>query len=353
MPWTTNRTDFLQQPKPQDAYLQKAFACMEAWQRGQQEFTLQTSGSTGTPKSIEVTRKQMEASAFMTCTTLGLGKGTKALVCLNVNYIAGMMMLVRGLEFDWEFTIVEPSANPLLAFSENEHFDFVALVPMQLAKIIADPNTTQRTSQLGKVLLGGAPVSVSLEKKIRELDIPVYQSYGMTETVSHVALRALNGPDASEQYTFLNEIDFGVDDRGCLFVQGAVSDGVRVQTNDLVEIQANKFKWNGRADHIINSGGVKIVLDKVDHHVALVFDEMKLPNAFFSWWEPDEKWGQKLVLVIEEPGIDIDTEMVLAKIRARSQAYETPKAVYFVKDFIKTPTNKIDRKATFQQILPL
>ncbi|TLV03127.1 AMP-binding protein [Dyadobacter luticola] len=351
MIWTTSISDLNDAKRPGEPYFAGAWDFMKAWLGGQQEFTLHTSGSTGTPKPINLTRVQMSASARMTGKALQLGKGTRALVCLNVSYIAGLMMLVRGMELDWELTIIEPSSNPLADIEPEMQFDFAALVPLQLTEILANVETKNRDNSLGKILLGGAPVDVSLQKVISKLPVPIYQSYGMTETVSHVALRQLNGAEPSENYEFLPEIRFGTDDRGCLFVLGPVTNNEIVQTNDLVEISGNTFKWIGRADNIINSGGVKIVLDKIDAVVAEVFDDLNLSKSFFSWSAPDEKLGQKLVLVIESITDEDIANRILKEIRGLVSAYETPKHIYFVTKFARTPSNKVDKRATFQQLL--
>lgn len=350
MIWTTGKTHWQTQKRPRNTYFAQAYDFMGRWLEGAREFVLHTSGSTGMPKPITVTRRQLEASAAMTGKALALGSGTRALVCLNVGYIAGLMMLVRGLELNWELTITEPASNPLNGL-DNVDFDFVAMVPMQLQAILENPVTGNQVSNLGKILLGGAPVNPALAGHIKALDVPVFQSYGMTETVSHVALKSLNGAEASDSYIFLPGIEFGTDERGCLFVSGAVTNNRKVQTNDLVEIDGNAFKWIGRADNVINSGGVKIVLDQTDLRIAQVFHDLGIPNAFFCWWEADEKLGQKLVLVVEnEPGHFAPPELI-SEIRKHVSAYENPKHIYFVKAFAKTATDKIDKRATFQQFL--
>lgn len=323
---------------------------MGKWLEGTREFVLHTSGSTGMPKPVSITRRQLEASAAMTGKALSLGGGTRALVCLNVGYIAGLMMLVRGLELNWELTITEPTSNPISSLDAVD-FDFVSMVPMQLQAMLENSATDNQVSRLGKILLGGAPVNLALAERIKALNVPVFQSYGMTETVSHVALKALNGSAASDSYMFLPGIEFGTDERGCLFVSGAVTDHQKVQTNDLVEIQGNAFKWIGRADNVINSGGVKIVLDQADQRIASVFHELGILNAFFCWWEADEKLGQKLVLVVENALHQEGAEKLAAEIRSRVSAYENPKHIYFAKAFVKTATDKIDKRATFQQLL--
>ncbi|MCE7060519.1 AMP-binding protein [Dyadobacter sp. CY343] len=341
--------DFWEKLRPEDPYLAKVHDFMRAWKTGQQEFVLHTSGSTGAPKPIRLSRNQLVSSAVATGKALNLGSGTRALVCLNVNYIAGLMMLVRGMELDWQLAVIEPSSNPLLDIDASDEFDFAALVPMQLASILENSSTRNRANSLGKILLGGAPVSSHLQNEISQMYPPVFQSYGMTETVSHVALRKLNGPLPEDYYTFLPGIQFGTDPRSCLFVSGAVTNGETVQTNDLVEISGNTFKWIGRADHVINSGGVKIVLDQVDEIVAQTFFHLGIANSFFSWYLPDEKLGQKLVLIVEGQPLSFGEDLILDEIRKRSSAYETPKHIYFVAQFTKTPTGKVDKRSSFQQ----
>ncbi|MCF2494612.1 AMP-binding protein [Dyadobacter chenhuakuii] len=351
MPWNTSISAIATQERPEHFYFAEAYDFMQSWLNGQHTFTLQTSGSTGAPKPIQIHRSQLIASAQMTGKALGLRSGTRALVCLNVHYIAGLMMLVRGMELDWEMTVIEPSANPLLDVNRLDTFDFTALVPLQLGTILENSKTENQVNRLGTVLLGGAPVNVSLQRKIESLSVPVYQSYGMTETVSHIALRRLNGGNFSEDYQFLPNIVFGTDDRGCLHISGPVTNGEVVQTNDLVEIAGNTFKWIGRADNVINSGGVKIVLDKVDATVGKVFFDLKIGNAFFNWFVSDEKLGQKLILVVEGTGNTFQAKDMIEEIRKSLSAYETPKHVYFVQHFNKTTTDKVDKRRTVQQLL--
>ncbi|SEJ29948.1 O-succinylbenzoic acid--CoA ligase [Dyadobacter koreensis] len=351
MIWNTNSNLIKTQPVPDDPYARKAYDFMISWLAGKEVFILHTSGSTGIPKDIEIKRAQLRSSALLTGTALNLPKGTRALVCLNVNYIAGIMMLVRGMELEWELSIIIPSSNPLLEF-ENPGFDFVSMVPLQLSTILSDEKTKSKVNSLGKILLGGAPVNVSLQKQIDHLNVAVYQSYGMTETVSHIALKKLNNPVCENDYTVLPGVNFGVDDRGCIFLQGAVTNDDKIQTNDLVEITSeNTFNWLGRVDNVINSGGVKVVLDKVDHVIAELFYESGYSNNFFSWYEKDEKLGQKLILIIQKNGQELPVLSLLEEIRKRISTYETPKHVYFVEEFIKTPTDKIDKRRTVYELL--
>jgi len=348
--WVTNRNLVKLQARPENLYFQKSYDFMQEWMDGKEEFKLRTSGSTGTPKTIAITREQLASSAAMTGQALGLGKGTRALVCLNVEYVAGLMMLVRGMELDWELLIVEPSANPLLGFDQDAQFDFAAMVPMQLTSCLADPETAGQVKNLGKILLGGAPLSVSLRRQINDLKIPVFQSYGMTETVSHVALRKLN--EVGENYKLLPGVEIGVDERGCLFVSGPMTNGEKIQTNDLVKmISQTEFVWLGRFDNVINSGGVKIILDRVDEQIAQVFYDMNCDNLFFSWFQEDEKLGQKLILIVQRSEQHFPEKAVIEEIRKRLSTYEVPKHVYLADPFVKTETDKIDKRQTALMLL--
>ena len=345
--WTTHRDTILVEPIPTAPYFKSVYDFAKAWLQGQETFSIATSGSTGAPKEILLNRNQMTASARLTGQVLDLPKGTRALVCLNVNYIAGIMMLVRGLELGWQLTIVGPGSNPLLELPNETTFDFVALVPMQLSAILQEEGTRGRVGDFGKILLGGAPLSTVLLQEINALKIPVYQSYGMTETVSHVALRRLNGDAPQADYQVLPGIEFGIDPRDCLYLRGAVTNNELVQTNDLVELTSpNSFYWLGRADSVINSGGVKISLDKIDQVVGEVLQELNLVTEYFCWYEPDEKLGQKLVLFLACDNSILNIENLLEKIAERVRRYETPKAVYFARSFLRTPTAKIDKMAT-------
>lgn len=329
---------------PESDYLKAAYAFAKSWLEGSEEVLLHTSGSTGPPKPILLKRSQLVASARMTGQALSLPEHTRALVCLHVRYIAGIMMLVRGLELGWYMTIQEPTSNPLEGFGPKDEFDFVAMVPLQLDTILRDKHTRPLAEKCGKILLGGAPVPASLEQELQKLTVPVYQSYGMTETVSHVALRRLNGPEAQADYQLLAGIEFGTDARGCLFLKGKVTDFELVQTNDLVTITSDhSFRWEGRVDSVLNSGGIKIQLEQVERKIELLLKQLGLHPSFFAWPENDPKLGQKLVLFMETEPNEEETVLLWNKFKADLHPYERPKAIYFVKKFDRTPTDKIDK----------
>jgi len=332
-------------PAPEDAYLRQAWEFCRLYASGQESFVLHTSGSTGVPKPIVLTRSQMQASAYVTQRALGLQSGQQALVCLNVGYIAGTMMLVRGMELGLTMHIVAPASLPFGALNPCPKIDFVALVPLQLQAML-EAGQEALLNTVGVIIVGGAPVSESLREGIQRLRVPIFSTYGMTETVSHVALRKLNGNDVSDGYRLLEGIEAVTDERGCLRLSGAVTNHQWIQTNDVVEfLEERTFIVVGRADNIINSGGVKIQLEKVERAVEKTGE---ITSRFFAWWEPDERLGQKLILIVEGERA-IDNEVLREKLRESLLTYELPKKEYLVKKFVETPTGKVDKRRTFEE----
>ena len=336
--------NFQNLPIPITEYEQKVINFCQKWIDGQQEFMLKTSGSTGEPKPIILTRNQMIASAKLTGKTFGLEVGDWALVCLNVDYIAGIMMLVRGMELGLKLTIVEPSKNPFQNF-ENPCFDFHAFVPLQLQNLLENEKNVEFLNKSKAIIVGGAAVNEVLEKEIQKLYAPVYSTYGMTETVSHIAIKRLNGANKNDNFQVLEGVNIGIDDRNCLNIIAEATNNVLIQTNDIVEIINKKeFQLIGRFDNIINSGGVKIQLEKVE---KLIENEIKLlnPKRYFAYGIEDEKLGQKLVLFVEGETINPDLKNAfLLNIQSVLSKYEIPKEIYFVEKFIETATGKIDKK---------
>ncbi|AKD55380.1 AMP-binding protein [Spirosoma radiotolerans] len=356
-------------PVPQTPYEDEALAFCRAWLANQQQFTLFTSGSTGTPKSIQLTRAQMKASAYLTGQTLGLQAGDPALVCLNIRYVAGIMMLVRGLELGLPMTIIEPASNPLDGLNlAMANFAFTALVPLQLQTILANSNPESRAKQVAilskmkAILVGGAATSLALEQALQEINAPVYATYGMTETVSHIALRRLNGPDTSDVFTALTGVELGTDARGCLHITSAATNFERIQTNDVVDLiassngESTQFRLLGRADRVINTGGVKVQPEQVESLIQAVLATDKavsnrpVPRLFVAGL-PDERLGQRIVVISEQEPINTDQwQRIQHAIRETLGPYAVPKERITVARFAETPTGKVDQKATVAQM---
>jgi len=346
-----------------------AFAFSRAWLSGEDAFEVHTSGSTGAPKPIMLARSQMEASARATAATLGLTAGMTALVCLPVRYIAGRMMLVRGFVLGLNLVIVDPASDPLAELPEEIAVDFAAFVPLQLQTLLDHalaaesdscfPNDTaravryrRRLDAMQSILVGGGAVSATLAAQIRQMKAPIYHTYGMTETATHVALRRLNGSEASACFTPLPGVETGVDARGCLHLRGPMTAGAAIQTNDLVELQPDgAFVWIGRWDNVINSGGVKVYVENVEAAIeTLIAEQPELGLArrrFFVAGLPDDRLSQVVALVVEGDALDDDQRMQLRW--ALTQAlprHHAPRRLIFTPRFAETPTGKIDRGET-------
>jgi len=335
-----------------EIYKQKALEFCVQWLEGKQSFVMNTSGSTGKPKSINIERKYLEKSALITAKALNLKKGDSALVSLNIEYIAGMMMLVRGLEIGLKLTLTTPSGFPLNEFDENTSFDFLSFVPLQIQNIIEkQPEKIKIINKAKNIILGGAPISNDLEEKLQIFDAPIYHTYGMTETVSHIALRRLNGKDKKKYFSTLKGVKIKLDDRGCLVIETPTAHE-EVITNDLVEIKSEKdFIWLGRIDNVINTGGVKVQAEKIETQIEIYFKKNNLNKRFFVAGLPDEKLGQIISLIVERVEVKINMEEINEIfLRNNFSKYETIKKIIFSENFIQTPTGKIDKQKTIQHL---
>ncbi len=336
-----------------NGYEAKTLEFCRDWLNGVQEFPIQTSGSTGTPKLINLTRQQLEASALKTIKLLGLLPGDKMLICLNTEYIAGMMMLARGFLGEMQMTIVEPIANPLKLVPDGELFDFASFVPMQMQKILQDtPVHIPMLNHMKGILLGGAPVNFTLQRELQHLTVPVYHTYGMTETASHVALRLLNGPNAADYYDALDNISLSLDTRGCLTINGDVTNNELIITNDLVELLTpTRFRWIGRVDNTINSGGVKVQSEIVEVAVAEAMADREPMPRFFVTSQPDELLGERVILVMEgEPFSEEEEKDLKTRLKTLLKKFERPKKYYYSPAFSETATGKVSRPRTMRKL---
>jgi O-succinylbenzoic acid--CoA ligase len=335
-----------------NGYEAKILDFCRQWLNGTLEFGLRTSGSTGTPQLIQMRRRQFEASARRTCEYLGLGPGDRELVCLNCEFVGGLMMLVRGLDQNMHLTIVEPHADPLALVPPEATFDFASFVPLQLRTLL-DHGHAPHLDQMKAILVGGATVDSSLEKAIQQLQVPVYHTYGMTETASHIALRRINGPDASPYYRVLPGIHVAQDERGCLTVRADVTDDQLITTNDQVRLlDPHTFEWLGRADFVINSGGVKVQAEKVEQVLEVALAELGLPSRrTFVAGQPDPRLGEQVTAFLEgEPLPDEESQRLQHLLAERLDRYESPRRFIYVPQFQTTATGKIDRLTTVRSL---
>ena len=301
------------------------------WMNGNDEMMLQTSGSTGTPKPITVKKDWMKNSARLTGRTFGLKEGDSALLCMPMKYVAGKMMVVRALELELDLKVVEPCSNPLKNI--NEPINFAAMVPLQLENSLKD------LAKVKKLIVGGGQVNSKLEEKLQSVSTHVYETYGMTETLTHVAIKPLNGPSKSDVFRALDDIDFELDGRGCLVINAPKMNPKPVITNDFIDLVDEKsFRWLGRYDNIINSGGIKIIPEVVEAKLSSI-----VPNRrFFIAGKSDKSLGEKVVLVVEGKRMDISCKSL--------DKFEQPKEIHFIPEFVETKSGKIHRQTTLSLI---
>lgn len=317
---------------------------LQDWFNENDYIGVKTSGSTGKPKIIRLQKAYMRNSANATANFFQMREGKKALCCLPIDYIAGKMMLVRALTIGWKLKIVEPSINPLA--NETDTFDFAAMVPLQLK------NSISKLSIIDTLIVGGGAVSNQLEEEIQNISTKIYATYGMTETITHIAVKRLNTPSNLENklyYQVLPNVKISKDYRDCLVINAPEVTDEKIVTNDMIELVSDQeFIWKGRFDNVINSGGIKLHPEEIERKLASV-----VKSRFFVAGISDEFLGEKLILVIESDDLSSkEKESLYIKIESLSvlSKFEKPKEIYFVTKFIETDTKKIQRKKTLDLI---
>lgn len=324
---------------------------IKEWKTGRDRFHLNSSGSTGTPKKITLYRDRMILSAESTLNFLGIPAGGKALLCLDPRYIAGKMVIVRSLIGELDLYAVDPKSNPLNEFEPECKIDLASFVPYQIAEILEESNSLRKFRNIKNVLIGGAGISPRLERKLKAFKNDIYHTFGMTETVSHIALRPLSDMAQSQYFKVLPGITIGRDERGCLIVKGKITEDEKLFTNDLVEIASKEeFEWKGRIDQVINTGGIKVNMNLLEIKIREILESIKIHNDFFVDHIADEKLGDKVVLILESESMDIDLGIIKETFKKRLSKFEIPRQIQFVKKFARTNTSKINRKLIMRQI---
>ncbi|HEY4618666.1 MAG TPA: AMP-binding protein [Flavobacterium sp.] len=299
------------------------------WFDNKPYINLQSSGTTGEPKIIKTSKQSMVNSALATGDFFELSPGDKALYCLPTKYIAGKMMLVRSFILGLEIDFVEPSSHPLA--KNKTKYDFVAMVPLQAQNSLAGLKNVR------KLIVGGAKMSKALEKDLIKTKADVYETYGMTETVSHIAAKKAG----DTFFSLLPDIKISQNDKNCLVIDAPKISEESIVTNDLVEIlNENQFVFLGRADNVINSGGIKLIPEQIEEKLASEID-----TRFFVGGIPDSVLGEKLILVIEGEKKSFD-----AVVFEMLDKYEKPKEIFYVSKFMETENGKIKRKEILESI---
>ena len=341
---------------------------LSEWNNDSDRVLVHTSGSTGKPKPMMEEKKRMLNSARITCDFLGLKPGDSALLCMSLDYIAGKMVVVRSIERHLHLISVSPSGHPLKDINlkdangkdVNGEITFAAMVPMQVYNTLQVPEERERLTHIRHLIIGGGAIDASLEKELRSLpgNIAIWSTYGMTETLSHIALRRINGDEASEWYQPFDSVKISQTDEGCLVIDAPLVCAETLVTNDIVEIEPyiyNKvekhdkveklrFRIKGRKDNVICSGGIKIQIEEVE---ALLKPHLEKP--FMIAKKKDEKFGEIAVLLTE----DEDLKKVEATIRRllsdekssdhKSHKYWIPREFRYVEHLPLTETGKPKR----------
>lgn len=313
------------------------FLFLSDWFSTEDFVKVTTSGSTGKPTVIELKKEFMKNSALSTGDFFDLQENTTALLCLPAEYIAGKMMLVRALVLGWHLDVVKPTSDPLEGI--KKHYDFSAMVPMQLQ------NSVEELHRIETLIVGGGAVTKEVEAQLQSLKTEVFATYGMTETITHIAVRKLNNfRDAelvsSSHYKILSNIAITQDERNCLVIDAPEISDTQISTNDVVALISNtEFDWLGRFDTVINSGGVKLHPEQIEEKLSVLISQ-----RFFVAGVSDSLLGEKLILLIE--GIQENDVLEKVKHLKTLSKFEIPKEIYFIKKFIETETKKIQRKKT-------
>lgn len=330
------------QGTPSNEFETKVLDFIKEWFSDSKTVKIQSSGSTGIPKIFEVEKSKMLNSAEMTCNFLDLKEENTALICLPIEYISGKMMVVRSILRKLKLKIAEPSTNPFQNI--NQEIDFCAMTPLQVE------NSLEKLYLIKNLIIGGASVSETLKNKITQTFHPepvdglklshsptqILETYGMSETLSHIALRQIF-PLQEDWFTVFEGVEISLDERDCLRIFAPKLNSEILQTNDLVEINNdNQFRFLGRLDNVINSGGAKIfpeALEKLVKH--------NIPNEAVFLGIDDEKLGQKLILIIEGE----NSENLKSKIHNLEfeKSFHKPKDIIFVNQIPRTPNGKVSR----------
>lgn len=308
---------------------------LSEWNGTAPDVAVQTSGSTGRPKAMLVEKKRMLASARMTCDFLGLKQGDKALLCMSLDYIAGKMMVVRTLERGMKLIAVEPSGHPLkdISLEQARELDFTAMVPMQVYNTLQVPEEREKFRHIRHVIIGGGSIDPQLEAELKTLPNNIWSSYGMTETLSHIALRRITHDSEEEYYHPLPGISVSQDEQGCLIIDAPQLNPDTLHTHDIVKFNDNGgFIVRGRLDNVICSGGIKIQIEEVEAALRPVFGDTVMVTS-----APSIKFGEVVVYLCTEP---LDEHLMRL---ADLNKYWLPKHIIPVSRLPRTETGKPDR----------
>jgi len=310
---------------------------VQSWNSKDDYILVNTSGSTGAPKQIKLLKSRMKASANATVKFFELKPGQTILMALSSEYIAGKMLIVRAIENNLKLIIAPLSSNPLLT-PLHYKIHFSAFVPLQVQTIIANKKSKANYELIDKVIIGGGEINQSLEKNILALNNSNFATFGMTETISHIALRNIS--KGEQYYTALPNVKFSINTNSCLIINApSIHSEINLQTTDNVDLLNNKqFIWKGRADFVINSGGIKLHPEALERKIQSLLPN----NRYYFKGEKDNLLGEKLVLKIESDS-NLNLQELKEQIKLIVDKIEVPKSIILIPKFIETKTGKIIR----------
>jgi O-succinylbenzoic acid--CoA ligase len=312
------------------------------------QIELSTSGTTGQPKKSLILKEKMLFSAYATGRYFNLKPEDTALLSLSSSYIAAKMMVVRALALGLTLFIVKPSSNPLLDTNLPEEIDFAPFVPLQISSMIHNDFSLKKLIKISQIIIGGSNVNYLLTEEIKKLPNKFFETFGMTETLSHVAIRPVNDrQDTAGAFTALPGITFETDNRNCLVINAPELLDSKLITNDVVELtNPVSFFWKGRFDNMINSGGIKINPEVIEKQL-----EPFIKSDYFVGSVPDDQLGEKMVLIIEDLPNNLHLCKLFEQMNDVLPKYHIPREVYLLSTFHRNNSGKILRKEIVKELL--
>lgn len=302
--------------------------------------TVHTSGSTGKPKNITVKKEHMKNSAYATLKYLNLKAGDCALLCMPVDFIAGKMMALRALLGNLKLTCITPCKDPLKDLSSDTIIDFIAITTMQALSILENEHSASILSRCKNILIGGGPIDNNLKLRLKDFKGSIYQSYAMTETLSHIALLDIKNND--DYYTLFDGIKLSLSEHKTAIIHAPMLCDNDIYTNDLIDIIDDRhFKVLGRIDNVINTGGIKVLIEDLEK-----FFTGKISCNFAFSKAKHELYGEQIILVIEgnETKICDKDKSMIQDIINNMPRYYVPKHIIYVDKIPLTKTYKVSRK---------
>ncbi|GLR18108.1 AMP-binding protein [Portibacter lacus] len=318
------------------SYFEKIEAVYDKWNDTSEFFEITTSGSTGKPKVILLEKSKMAASARISLSYFGLKENDRVLLAIPADKIGGTMLIIRSIIGNLKLEYIEPKLDPFYNIDLEKNIQFCSLTPSQLASIYQNPSSLNQLRKIDKILLGGSAVPTSLLEKIHEETGQFYHSYGMTETISHIAVKNLSKSEIA--FHALDNVDFEVNVESQLIIHAPEILDQPLLTNDIVDLKGpKKMIWKGRKDNVVNSGGLKLLIEEIEEKIKLEFD-----GEFYLTKVSDDILGEKLVMITK----------ATPPLFKNLSKYEKPKHIHLVEEFSYTENGKL-RRLTPQQLSEL